>query len=175
MSVTFAPAIDPDAPVVWFLECADGVRRDERTGSYTEVAGRIEPHTLTCEDEDCRIYGPSLDIVGDGSPAVNMTNVNARLVLDALGLPFEDGTGALDAEDFWGRVLMALAIAPEDAGMPRHQLVAGDVAPLFGEVREGGATFIECGRREGYLQDKLRELVEVARWASTVGREVTWA
>jgi hypothetical protein len=174
MSVTFALAFDESAPRVWQLECADGVRRDQRTGEYQAVAALYEVHGLTCENEDCRDYGPSLELVGDFGPEVNVSNANARLILDALGLEAGDLTGALDAPGFQARVLTALALAPEDAGVPMHQLVPGE-STVFGSVVEGGATVIDCGRREGYLQERLAELLAVADAAILAGREVTWA
>lgn len=172
MSVTFGTAIDPTAPVVWFIECADGLRRDAWEGSWDEAGDRVEAHPFGCLDENCREYGASLTTVHDG-PEVNVSNANARLVLEALGLPFEDGSGGLDAEDFLGRVLMALAVAPADAGVPQHRLVPGE-STIFGTVTEHGATFIDCGRREGYLQERLVQLEEVARHAIGKGREVSW-
>jgi hypothetical protein len=175
MSVTFALAFDESAPRVWKLECADGVVRDQRRGEYGEIALLIAAHGLTCENEDCRDFGPTMELDGDFGPEVNVTNVNARLLLeDALGLEVGDLTGSCEAGEFLGRVLLALAIAPADAGVPMHQLVAGE-STMFGEVREGGATFIDCGRREGYLQDRLIALKEVAQAAIEADRPVTWA
>lgn len=52
------------------------------------------------------------------------------------------------AEDFLGRVLVALAISPVDEGMPSHTLQPGDDAGvLFGTVREGGPTIVAGARR----------------------------
>src|SRR4051812_3229767 len=110
MSVTFSPAIDTTTPLVFVVECADGIIREEARGSHEAMLEVFVAHRDggTCPVEDCRIYGPMLTTLEDESePKVNVSNVNARLVLDALGLPFEDGTGSLPAEDFWGRVLMA--------------------------------------------------------------------
>jgi len=172
MSVTFSTAIDPTVPVVWFVECADGLRRDPWEGPWELASERVEAHPFGCINEDCREYGASLWTLRD-DPEVNVSNANARLLLEALGLPFEDGSGSLDADDFLGRVLTALAVAPEDAGVPVHQMVPGE-STIFGPVVEGGATFIDCGRRPGYLQERLLQLEEVATHSLLAGRKVSW-
>jgi hypothetical protein len=171
MSVTFTTALDESAPRVFALECADGTVREQRTGGYEQMAALYEAHQLTCEVEDCRDYGPSIDMVGDFGPEVNMSNLNARGVLEALGIVDVEMVGEEDGEAFLGRVLLALAVAPADEGVPAHELVAG----VFVAVGEGGPTFVHCGRRAGYLQERLVQLEEVARWAISVGRPVTWA
>lgn len=91
---------------------------------------------------------------------VNMANANAAFVLDSLGLPTDDLSGGLPADDFLGRVLMALAIAPEDEGRPGYQVAER----LF-----------DCGRRPGYLQDQLGALRELAEQCTPLGAEVAWA
>ena len=70
-------------------------------------------------------------------------------------------------------MLTALAISPEDAGVPAHRLVPGE-STIFGPVAEFGATFIDCGRREGYLQERLVQLEEVATAALRAGKKVSW-
>jgi hypothetical protein len=173
VSVTFSTAIDPDAPVVWFIECMDGLRRDLReTDDYAAMADLLEVHGMTCLNQDCREYGASLAVIHSG-PEVNVSNRNAADILEALGLPFEDGSGSLPADQFLGRVLTALAVAPQDPGVPMHELVPGE-STIFGPVSEFGARFIDCGRREGYLQERLLQLEEVATHSMLEGREVSW-
>jgi hypothetical protein len=173
MSVTFSPAIHPTDPVVWFIECMDGLRRDHRDGSYAEMAEELPLHQFGCLHEGCREYDGATLATVQTDPEVNVSNSNARLLLEALGLPFVDGCGSLGADDFLGRVLTALAVAPQDAGVPAHRLVPGE-STIFGPVVEGGATFIDCGRSEGYLQERLLQLEEVATAALLAGREVSW-
>ena len=97
----------------------------------------------------------------DGGPSVNMANGNAAQVLDLLGLA-EECYGELPAEDILGRVLVAqglLGVATDDEqGRP--------------EVRDGN--WIECGRRPGYLAEKLAELHEIATWARERHAVVWW-
>lgn len=87
---------------------------------------------------------------------INMSSSNAAVVCGALGIDLaEEGwCGSLPAEDFLGRVLMALAIQPSDEGVPARD----DTVP--GQVR-----WIECGRRPGYIQERLAQLHELAQWA----------
>ncbi|MFI5593449.1 hypothetical protein ACIA5G_50955 [Amycolatopsis sp. NPDC051758] len=97
------------------------------------------------------------------APSVNVTDSNAALLLDALGyrVPADDViAGTATADEFTGRVLTALALAPADAGAPWH---------------EPTPRFVECGRRPGYLQRRLRELQDLATWCAQHGREVQWA
>lgn len=94
---------------------------------------------------------------------VNMANANAAFVLDSLGLPTDDLSGGLPADDFLGRVLMALAVAPQDEGVPAYD-----------DTRPGGPQWTECGRREGYLQDQLEALRELTEQCPP-GAEVAWA
>ncbi|MFD9047753.1 hypothetical protein, partial [Streptomyces zaomyceticus] len=72
--------------------------------------------------------------------SVNMANANAARVLDVLG--FDELCGEVGARDFLGRVLMALALEPEDAGRP---------SSVEGRV-------VDCGRPVGYVQARLEEL-----------------
>lgn len=107
---------------------------------------------------------------------VNMSNSNAHRVAQTLGIDLDpDWCGDMAAEDFLGRVLMALAISPADEGMPSHTLQPGDDAGvLFGTVREGGPTIIAGARRPGYLQERLAELHELALWAVANDAVVMW-
>ncbi|ABW14381.1 hypothetical protein Franean1_5018 [Parafrankia sp. EAN1pec] len=68
------------------------------------------------------------------------------------------------AEDFAGRVLTALALSPDDEGMPGTD-----------EYGARGARWVECGRRPGYLQDTLGRLRSLAEAARTHDLTITWA
>lgn len=106
-------------------------------------------------------------------PTMNLANGNAASVLGALNLvsaergmdrdPFntDDLGGFADAEQILGAAQLYLALEPQDAGLVPHAL------------NERG-TFIDAGRRPGYLQEKLQRLVEIATWARNHGRRVEW-
>ncbi|MGR7000812.1 hypothetical protein ACU686_26630 [Yinghuangia aomiensis] len=107
--------------------------------------------------------------------AVDVHNANAARLLDALGLadaetgefgtaltpdPLQppDMCGTADPDDFLGRVLVALACAPEDEGRP----ALSDGRNHYGS------------RAPGYLQTRLAELHALAAEARARGRRVTW-
>jgi hypothetical protein len=119
------------------------------------------------------------DLLSTTSPEdieVNMSNSNAHAVALTLGIDLDpDWCGSMPAEDFLGRVLVALAISPIDEGMPSYQMAPGDDAGVFGIVREGGPTFIQGARHPGYLQGRLYQLHELATWAVANGAEILWA
>lgn len=108
---------------------------------------------------------------------VNMANGNAVRVADVLGFrldPDHDGDlyGEMDAEKFLGHVLVGLALAPADEGMPAHELAPGDPGrPAW----SGEARFVMAERRPGYLQDRLAELRTLAEWAVANKEPVQWA
>lgn len=95
---------------------------------------------------------------------VNMSNSNAAMVAAALGFSLDpDWVGEMEARDFQGRVLLALAISPADEGMPSYE----HVGP--------GARMIEGARRPGYLQERLGQLHELASWAVDHGALIWWS
>ncbi|WP_070016928.1 hypothetical protein [Streptomyces nanshensis] len=77
----------------------------------------------------------------------------------AIPIPAVDAYGQLPAGDFLGRVLIALALTPQDAG------------------REGYWTgrHFRGGRTAGHLQLRLHELHALALWCAEHGREVAWS
>lgn len=95
---------------------------------------------------------------------VNISNINAVRVLDALGVQVgedfsERCCGNISAEDFLGRVLVAQALSGHDEGMPSFVLPSE------------GALQIQGARPEGYLDEVLGELAELA----SLGGEVRWS
>lgn len=106
------------------------------------------------------------DSVWEASPGINVNNANAGMLLETLGLPTDPWNLPADFEyptghDFLGRVLIALGLAPKDEGRPA-------VADL------DNPRWIEGGRRSGYTQDKLGELLAIAEYAVAHNRRVTW-
>lgn len=98
---------------------------------------------------------------------INMSNTNAFRVCEALGIDLAaDGwCGDMPAEAFLGRVLLALAVAPTDEGMPSYE-----------HTRVGtGPRVIEGGWRPGYLQERLEQLHALGEYAITMRSEVWWA
>ena len=117
---------------------------------------------------------------GGDLPEVNIANGNAMDVLDVLGIDYRyeptadeaeydmlglagvELCGAMDAQDFLGRVLMGLAVSPESAEVPAHAAV-------------GAPNIIRGYREAGYVQRILAGLHEVAQAAAAHNRQVTWA
>jgi hypothetical protein len=98
--------------------------------------------------------------------SVNMANANAFRMLETLGYRNPDYCGELTPVDLLGRVLTALGLEPLDEGRPWTE-----------ERSEGGATMIDCGRRPGYIQDRLRDLQDLAEAGCGYpeGTMVVWA
>lgn len=161
-------------------DVARDINSDIRLGVRT-VDGCVE------EDEYCQdsAFVESVDVLGE-LPEVNVSNTNARYILEILGIggskedafgdypldddrllneeqafeEYEDLCGDRAAEDFLGRVLMGLAVAPVSAEVPAHAV--------------GVPNFIDCGREEGYAQDVLNRLYVVAEFAQKNNRRVVW-
>ena len=98
----------------------------------------------------------------NGAPEVNMANGNAAQILDLLGYTFDGDWTEAPAEDFLGRVLIAQALTD----------VATDDAHGRPAVHERNWT--ECGRRPGYLADRLTALHRLATWAVDNNTTVEW-
>lgn len=163
MSVSFYPAIENNVPHIITCICGEWSYNNraefpDRESAYAVKATGIKP---TCEDIYCE-YAYVQPAVAE--PEVNMANGNAADLLDVLGLAegedFSDYcVGSLKAEDFLGRVLIAKGVAP--------------VSPARLPERDG--IMIYGGRQEGYVQEKLDLLQEVAEWAIANKREVVWS
>jgi len=112
---------------------------------------------------------------------LNVSNANAAKLLELLGLredaePVGEFLGGLPlygelagecpGADFLGRVLTATALL---------DTVTEDYTPPVTDTLRGGATVVHCGRRPGYLADRLAALETIARAAADGGGTVVWA
>lgn len=171
MSVTFSIAPSVLVEEKWVRECGCGSKQSATQYSSwqeAQAAAEREPKVL-CGDEYCaEDWGNRVALApqeGD-ELSINLSNVNAAFVLDALGYPrdvYDDLSGSASGEDLAGRISMALALSPEDEGVPAHEAVGS------------GARVINCGRAPGYLQDRLSDLWALAQFSIKTGRVVTWA
>lgn len=96
---------------------------------------------------------------------IDLSNGNARMVLNALGLP--------DTDDLCGhmdRVQFANLCA---SWLQQH--IGKQSAKIDTSVTRGafGATFIDCGVPEGYINQRIRQLSEAARTACN-GNIIYW-
>lgn len=92
---------------------------------------------------------------------VNMSNTNAALVIERLGLEF-DYSGSISADDLLGRALVG-NIGRDDTGTATHV-----------DAAAGRATIVECGLPDGYFDSRLGALAELAEAAQAFGVPVTW-
>lgn len=176
MSVTFFPA---EAPIVGFrvadfaggrtpelfTDRADAVAAMRKAEAISRVLpGCTDPEGITSMGG---YFVETITTDGGQAPHVNISNINAVGILDLLGYA-EDGEvdlcGSCGPDEFEGRVLTALALAPADAGVPSYETAGA-----------GGATVLECGRRPGYHQDILGRLHELATWSRDRQRTIHWS
>lgn len=167
MSVTFAPEHRDSDITGWALECVCGdlslgehPTHEAALAAFVARGGLYGPTCPTCD------AAPTPRAVSVDLPYVNMSSRNAAMILNLLGVDAdtEGWAGSFTPDDLTGRVLIARALTPADAGVPSY----ADAAP-------GRATWVECGREEGYTEDRLDRIAEVAAWCAAHGREVTWA
>lgn len=171
MSTTFYAEMSTIVGHRVYCNCADV--KGEIYGDYQDAgerlgALRVNPaHLDGCTDEDCLYYGPYVEALEESPfPGINVTSVNARALLDVLGITREecpDLVGGEAPEAFLGRVLMAQAVNPADAGVAAS------------EVPGPGARSIDLGRDEGYIDERLAQLRSLAEFCVAEGREVIWA
>lgn len=162
MSVTFSV----ESPIIgWVSACACGqVRTTTMYETYDAVraaidAGAENPQCRSCDGYGDGPYASAISLF-DEAPEVNVSNANAGTLLRALGLYEQGGdlTGALSGEEFASKVIQARVLTPQDAGVP---------AMAYGAVQD-------CGRRPGYIQERLDQLQEIANFAWDKGVAVTW-
>lgn len=154
MSITFSPQIPEGYTYTHEVSCWD--------------CGRVFFSGLTWEDAQAMVgatechcgpyaqVGTSVDNWPE-HPEVNMSNSNARGVIERLGLEF-DYCGSIDPDDLLGRAMVA-NVGRDDSGVR--------------DVADGN--FIDCGLPAGYYADRMAQLVDVALYARDNGLMVQWA
>lgn len=180
MSTTFYAEMGPIIGHRVYCNC-EGVA-GETFGDYQDAGDRLvamrekQERLDCCTDEECLIYGPYIQALEESpSPMIDVTSVNARALLDVLGITREecpDLVGGEDAETFLGRVLMAQAVNPADAGVPAREVPKRDAE---GNVVVRTGAWIDCGRDPGYIDERLAQLRTLAEFARAENREVVWA
>ncbi|WP_394622365.1 hypothetical protein JNUCC0626_50380 (plasmid) [Lentzea sp. JNUCC 0626] len=178
MTVTFTAEMGAIVAHVITCTCKDAVAQAPRFGDYADARdallaipfaldyGSSEHRSVLpgcTEPELCPDYPLSVHAIEDlERPEVNVSNLNAAHLLYALGYgepgELDELFGDATPEEFRGRVLTALALAPVDAGVPSYQ----------------DGNWIEGGRRPAYLQDRLTELLDLADWCAQHARPVQW-
>lgn len=114
-----------------------------------------------CSNEygDCTAYIPLIvaSFVNSDIHEVEMSSFNARDVMNELGL--EEESGEIDPDEILSRALVQLAL--------------GEISPTRETVVEGNS--VMCGRKEGYVQDKISGIVELAEIAKARNTTVMWS
>lgn len=189
MSVTFSIATTPEDVTGWTVTCTSRNLIDGGLYDFDRAREVAAGHALACPDDICGHYGPDLFEVTDSRIPdgldVNVTSHHASGLFRLLGLPAvnedgEFGVGSCDALDFLGRAQIALGVAPADTGMPARTLTDADLTdetlnPMARALAAAGATVIDMGRPEGYHQERLSQLADLALAAHSVGRQIQWA
>lgn len=95
---------------------------------------------------------------------INVSNTNAGAILRALELPVEY-EGEVELAVFKARLARAESEwAPGDEGRPWSE-----------DAGEGRATFIDCGRHPGYLNERFEQLRQMVVIGEDLGhRYVVW-
>lgn len=155
MSVTFATDYTPSA---YAVTCSCGAATTEQFESVEDVQFVITSgNAPVCGDEFCAAYFPSIKPITD-APELNVSNANAEAILSVLGFEEIQYEGTISGDDLMGRILIAQAINPTDAGIPA--------------TRDGN--FISCGRNEGYIDQRLEQLAEIAAFATKHNLSIYW-
>lgn len=175
MSVTFEATVGPVSGFALTCGHENGVT-EHRWGNYADAAEFLQKeldehgntgHLAVCGDEDCRYQRMFTHaILADPSPKVNVSGSKAIYLLGLLGIEVDEDdhpSGSMPAQDFLGRVLVAQAINPADAGRPATESSAG-----------AGTVLVDCGRSEGYAEHRLAQLREVAEFCISRGRDIQW-
>lgn len=164
MSVTFTIESIPTGK--FQVECLEHDEIVAVADSYDTAGLASLTHQAACED--CAVYLPAIQAVVDVQTDldVNMSNTNAMGMLERLDLLVDpqDLAGTVEAGDFLARVVMAQALLGDDSGVrPTEDRTAG------------GATWIDCGLREGYWGESLGRLEALAMEAVRLGREIWYS
>lgn len=167
MSASFYFDTEPTSFALW-MGAAHGFISERTYDSVEAATQTAEEHIQACPD--CSALGFDDVEVVPTYDEVNLSNANASTLLNTLGLFGDDEqfadccAGSVDAQDFLGRVLTGLALAPVDAGRP-----------VTVDVGAGGTTMVDCGRPDGYVQARLLELHDLATRAIAAGAPVRWS
>lgn len=165
MSVTFGLTYSETTTNQWEVSCSCGSAAHESVFSTRDdavfaafVDNSANP---SCGDEFCAAF-PLTITLQDSSEfyEVNVSNLNARAILEVLGFVNDDDlVGTVSADDFLGRVLVAMMLNPADAGVP---------------VTTDGSV-INCGRTEGYMDGILMQLQTLAQYAANENHSISWS
>jgi hypothetical protein len=165
MSVTFTIEANPTG--AFEAKCYDEGKNTvvAAADSYEGILPQIEAHKALCDE--CGHYGLYSQSVMDVSDDldVNLSNMNARLILDILGIDGgEELVGSVPGDVFLGAVMLAQAGDRDDSGV-------ADVVT----VTARGTRLTDCGLPAGYYARTFGNLRALAEEAARLGRDITFA
>ena len=158
MSVTFSPSFVPTGrTVIVTLDPETG--EDVTLATFDSYADAQDAYRSVVDTQRPE-YGASImaEDANPDAPSVNMANSRAVDILIALDLDTEDLCGAEDGATFYARTLIALAQDRDEAAVP--------------SFRDGN--MVVGGRREGYVTERLTQLLEIADYARAKDLRVVW-
>ncbi len=157
MSVTFFVEQTPSG---YQVTCECGELKSNMFNNVEHAYSELNDNRFNylCGNHMCDVLYAFVDVQYVANLDVNVSNINARRLLGTLGFDTEDLSGSSEGDDFVGRVLLALALEPEDEGVPI--------------VEQQG--FVDCGRPHGYLQARLGELQTLGEYAFNNSLQIHW-
>lgn len=138
--------------------------------SWDDTMTALVAHKAVCGE--CETWGCHgvADVDVSDEFDVTLSNASAHTVLNALGFDTKEFglAGMVDADDFMGRVLIAMAEDRDDSGV-KSAVTNGR------EIGLPGATIIDCGLAPGQFAEWFEALHALAAEAQRIGRSVQWA
>lgn len=170
MSVTFQVDANPTGKYTFscYQDGFTGMTVHGPYANHDEALLELARHQIGCES--CDVYGAHVSAQMDVDEFVNLSNQNASMMLEVLGMPanFDDGLcGSMPAAEFLARARAALNV---ESAIGSHAAVPSTVTQ-----HAGGPTIVNCGQPAGYVVERLQHLIDVAETAERLGRTVTWA
>lgn len=180
MSVTFQRQFTHDE-WVQMAEACETARTAAELAFLSEHLGD-EPDAIN--DSDLFFAGSdAVDEISEqfGDVSVNMSNTNARAMLEWLGYDVRNDedpiwnldkapddvvspySGSLDPLDLMSRIQLAIAFVDDPA------------KPTQSTVTPTGGTFVDCGRPSGYFAEHAKTLARIAQMAHGAGQRVQYA
>jgi hypothetical protein len=157
MSVTFTLAID-DADFLHFEICDLETERTWTAPDYESA--KLLWDEVGATHQGYWTFSPRYAV--DSSRDADFANAHAREILGLLGIDDDELCGSMDATDFRGRCLVALALAPAVE------------LPEAVDTGANGAKVIHAHRRASYVPEKLTALAALAELAEENNRMVSW-
>lgn len=111
------------------------------------------------------IYSQNVATEDYQDTGINVSNSNFSAIMNALGLDSQQGCGQLPLVEFKEALQRYLS-------SDIKEYVDGGLRPV--KEKGTGATFIFCGRREGYITEKVQRLLVAIQIAESNGKDLIY-